>query len=177
VPEIPYCFYGNNREAILLKEREVILSGPAETGKTLALLFKLHTLAYKHPGAQFSIVRKIKADMYGTVLRTFTRDILKNYAPGVSKYGGEKPEWYDYPRDTRIWVGGMDNPGKTLSGERDVIYVNQAEELTAADWEYLTRCVTGRGSVMPYTQIIGDCNPSHPQSYILQRAAKRKLDY
>lgn len=175
MPNIPYSFYGNNRRAILCKEPEFILSGPAETGKTLAALFKLHTLAYKWPGAHFSIIRKKKTDLYGTVIRTFTRDILTDYGPGVVTLGGSYPQWYDYPNGSRIWLGGLDDPAKTLSAERDGIYVNQGEELTAADWEFLTRCVTGRGAVMPYTFLMGDCNPAHQQHWILQRANAGKL--
>ena len=174
--DIPYSFYGGNRDAILCKDREVILSGPAETGKTLALLWLLHTLAYKYPGAHLAIIRKKKVDLVGTVIRTFKRDFIDNgYAPGVTWYGGEYPQWYDYPGGSRIWLGGIDDPGKTLSAERDLIYVNQAEELSLSDWEHLTRCVTGRGSVMPHTRLIGDCNPSSHTHWILARERAGKL--
>ena len=174
--EIPYRFYGGNREAILCKAREVIVSGPAETGKTLALLFLVHTLAYKHAGAHLSIIRKKKVDLTGTVIRTFRRDFIDaGYAPGVTWYGCEYPQWYDYPNGSRIWLGGIDDPGKTLSAERDLIYVNQAEELNLSDWEYLTRCVTGRGAVMPNTRLVGDCNPSSPTHWILVRERDGKL--
>lgn len=172
---IPYCFYGGNLAAMRCKDKEVMLDGPAETGKTLAELYRLHACAIKYPGAQFSILRKIKADLYGTVLRTFHRDILTPYAPFVQVYGGKRPQQYDYPNGSCIWVGGLDDPGKTLSGERDIIYLAQAEQASLNDWEMLTRCVTGRGSVMPYTQLRGDCNPSHPTSYIIQRGKEGKL--
>jgi len=173
--DIPYSFYGGNREAIRCRDPEVIVWGPAETGKTLAFLWKLHRLAYKYKGAQLAIIRKKKTDLHGTVLRTFTRDLIEPYGPGVKKWGGEYAQLFDYPGGSRIWLGGIDDPAKTLSSERDVIYVNQAEELTNADWEYLTRCVTGRGAVMPYTQLIGDCNPSHGQHWILSRKQSGSL--
>lgn len=173
--EIPYSFHGGNEEIFYCRDTESIVAGPAETGKTLAELVRLHLLAYKYPGAQFSILRKKKTDLYGSVIRTFTRDVLDKYAPGVVKYGGSYPQWYDYPGGSRIWLGGLDDPGKTLSSERDGIYVNQAEELSLADWEYLTRCVTGRGAVMPYTFLTGDCNPGPPTHWIKARAKTGKL--
>jgi hypothetical protein len=176
VLECPYRFYGAVRDAIVAKDPEVVLSGPADTGKTLGLLYKLHRLALKYPGCQLSIVRKVREDLVGTVLQTWKRDIMP-YAPFVQPYGGEKPEWYDYPNGSRIWLGGLDKPGKTLSSERDVIYVNQCEQITNSDWEYLTRCVTGRGAVMPYTQLIGCCNPSHPSHWILRRKQSGKLRF
>lgn len=171
VPSIPYKFYGGNRDAILCRDYETIVSGPAETGKTVAMLWKIHTLAYQYPGCQISLIRKVKSDIYGSVYRTFKRDFLDPYGPGVEKYGGEhRPQEILYPGGSAIWIGGLDDPGKTLSSERDVIYVNQAEELSFIDWEYLTRCVTGRGAVMPYTQLIGDCNPASQSHWIKQRA-------
>lgn len=169
-----FSFYGGNRDGILCREPEIVLSGPAETGKTLAVLWKLQTLAYRYPGAQLAIVRKKKTDIVGSAYQTLKRDLLP-LAPGYTVYGGNYPQWIDYPGGSRIWFGGMDDPGKTLSTERDIIYVNQAEELSLADWEYLTRCVTGRGATMPYTQLVGDCNPAHPTHWILARAKEGKL--
>lgn len=172
---IPYSLYGETRKAILCRDDEVMLAGPADTGKTFAWLWKLHTLAVKYAGCQLAIVRKVKEDLYGSVLHTFKRDFIEPYAPYVRAYGGEKPQWYDYPNGSRIWTGGMDKPGKTLSSERDVILVVQAEQLSLTDHEYLTRCVTGRGAVMPYTQLIEDCNPAHPTSWIISRSKEGKL--
>jgi phage terminase large subunit len=63
----------------------------------------------------------------------------------------------------------MDRPGKVLSGERDGIYVNQAEELTLEDWETLTTRTTGRGAVTDVPMLFGDCNPGPPSHWILNR--------
>jgi phage terminase large subunit len=68
-----------------------------------------------------------------------------------------------------LWIAGLDNPGKALSSERDLIYVNQAEELDAADWETLSTRATGRGAVAPWTQLLGDCNPGPPKHWIKTR--------
>jgi phage terminase large subunit len=87
----------------------------------------------------------------------------------VRPFGGAHPEWYDYPNRSRVFVVGMDNSDKILSSERDVIYVNQAEELTLDDWEKLSTRCTGRAGNMPYAQMIGDCNPGAPSHWILQR--------
>jgi hypothetical protein len=138
-------------------------------------LVNLHKLAFQYPGAHFSIIRKKKTDLYGSVVRTFTRDILDDYGQDVQVYGGSYPQWYDYPGGSRIWLGGLDDPGKTLSSERDGILVVQAEELALRDWEYLTRCVTGRGAVMPDTFLRGDCNPGPPTHWIKTRSKSGKL--
>jgi len=174
----PVVLRGDNRRFYFSNEREVMLAGPAETGKTFVSLLKLHTLLSEHPGAQIAMVRKVFADIKSTALITYRRDILKLGSlkephPYVKIFGGESPEWFDYPNGARLWIGGLDNPGKTLSAERDVIYVNQAEQLSLSDWEYLMRCTTGRGAVMPYTQLLGDCNPAGAEHWILTRPTLR----
>lgn len=155
-------FYGNNLKMLESTEHQVMLAGPAETGKTYVCCEKLHRLCMNHPGAQAAIVRKSYADMPGTVLRTFSKIAGDDARP----FGGEKPQWYDYANKSRVWIGGLDHPGKVLSSERDLIYVNQAEQLALDDWETLRTRATGRAGNVPYPQVIGDCNPGHPTHWI-----------
>lgn len=156
------------------RSQEVIIAGPAETGKTFAALHKLNALTWKYPGSQAVIVRKTYKSTVASVIQTFARKVLIGDA--VRVYGGERPEWFDYPNGSRVWVGGMDNPDKVLSSERDFIYVNQAEELDLADWETLLSRATGRAGNAPYAQLFGDCNPSTPHHWIRQRAAAGHLN-
>ena len=170
----PVILRGDNRRFFDCTDREAILSGPAESGKTFAGLLRVHRLLGEYPGAQIALIRKVARDIKGSVLVTYRRDILQLESwrephPAVKVYGGENPEWFDYPGGSRLWIGGLDNPGKTLSSERDAIYVNQVEQLALEDWEYLMRCTTGRGAVMPYTQLLGDCNPAGQEHWILTR--------
>lgn len=156
------------------QDNEVMLAGPAETGKTFGTLNKLDALCWKYKGVQAAIVRKTRASMDATVLDTWRKVIGEN-SP-VKPHGGEQPRWYNYPNGSRIHIGGMDNPDKVLSGERDFIYVNQAEELNLNDWEtLLTRC-TGRADNAPYPQLFGDCNPGPRTHWIRQRQALRFLE-
>lgn len=164
-----YTPYGKVREAFCCKDPEMILSGPADTGKTLGLLHKLHACACKYPGASIVIARKQLTDTYSTVLVTFREQVLGKNSP-VDIYGGEKAQWFNYPNDSRIWVAGLDKPGKVLSAEHDIIYVNQAEEISLPDWETLTTRTTGRAGHIPYNQTIGDCNPGPPTHWIKSRA-------
>jgi hypothetical protein len=151
---------------------EVMLAGPAETGKTMASLAKCHAMLLKYPGCQGAVVRKTYASMQGSVLASYENKILGKdvFKKIVKPYGGEKPEWYDYPNGSRLWVGGLDNPDKVLSSERDFVYVNQAEEIELKQWEYLQTRTTGRAGNMPYAQVLGDCNPGPPNHWIINRA-------
>jgi hypothetical protein len=165
---------GAVRDLWTSRDPETIIAGPAETGKTYGCLHWLDACMWKYPGAQAAIVRKTYNSAIASVVQTYERKVLGANSP-VRPYGGDRPQWYDYPNHSRVWVGGMDNPGKVLSSERDIIYANQAEELTLDDWETLRTRATGRAGNMPYARSVGDCNPGPPQHWILQRERDGRL--
>lgn len=162
-----YEWRGGNAALIDSQDREVIVEGGSETGKTMAACYKSHMACREYPKVQGALVRKVASSISGTVLLTLKR-IIGNFP--VTYYGGDhNPERIIYPNGSQIWIGGMDNPAKVLSGERDFIQVCQAEEMSVDDWEIMTTRTTGRGAVMPYTQVFGDCNPSGQKHFLLQR--------
>jgi PBSX family phage terminase large subunit len=162
-------------------DHECLIAGPAETGKTYAVLLKLDALMSATPDAQAVIVRKVRDTIYSTVLQTYMRKVQRfaeneDVSPaGVRRYGGERPQWFDYPKGGRLWLAGIDDPGKALSSERDFIVTNQTEELSADDWEVLTSRVTGRAGNTAVPQIFGDCNPGPPHHWIKNRPRLRVL--
>jgi hypothetical protein len=161
-------FRGAALEVQTITSPEWIISGAAETGKTFAMLYFLHMTLSKYPKARATLLRKVRATVYGTVLETWKR-VIEFGDERPYPYGGVNPSMYIYPNGSRLWIGGMDNPGKILSAERDIIAVNQAEELDSKAWEYILTRTTGRGAVVPHPMTIGDCNPSSPEHWILQR--------
>jgi phage terminase large subunit len=160
-------FRGASLEAQTTTARSWVLEGPAETTKTWGGLSRLDADMRKYPGAKGAIVRKVRADMDGTVLDTY-RQLLRLRGE-VRILGGEHPEIFEYPNGSRVFIGGMDRPGKVLSGERDAIYCNQLEEFSLSDFGLLTTRCTGRGAVMPDPWLGGDCNPGPPTHWILGR--------
>jgi PBSX family phage terminase large subunit len=169
-----FCPRGGARELWRHRGHECVLSGPAETGKTFSCLHKLDALLWRFPRSQAVIVRKTLASLHTSAMRTY-RTVLGPGTP-VTFYGGEKPEWADYPNGSRVHFAGMDNPQKALSSERDFIYVNQVEELGPDDWEVLTTRATGRAANAPYAQVFGDCNPGPPTHWILHRPSLRLFE-
>jgi phage terminase large subunit len=151
-----------------------MVAGPAETGKTFAALWKLDRLLASTPGAQAVLVRKVRDTIFSTVLQTF-QSILKFSGSNATAYGGQRPQWYDYPNGARLWLAGMDDPGKALSSERDFVYVNQAEQISADEWSVLCTRATGRAGHSDQPQVFGDCNPGPPHHWILHRDSLRVL--
>lgn len=166
-------FYGPAREFWAYKGHEAMLSGPYETGKTYAAVSKMHGLLCKYPNARGLMVRKTYASLKTSAVVTYEKKILpvppEHPQSGISKYGGEQPEFYDYPNGARLVCAGLDKADKVLSAEYDFIYVNQAEETSLNDWETLLGRATGRAGNSPYAQVFGDCNPSVPTHWIKNR--------
>lgn len=155
------------------RDFSTIVSGPAETGKTWGCLQYLDALLWKYPNSQGVMASAEYSTLIGTCLPTYRRIIGPN-SP-IKPFGGEHPQWFDYPNGARLWLAGLDKPGKALSSERSWIYVNQAERIRLETWETLTTRCTGRGTDTPYTRIFGDCNPDTPYHWIKQRESAASL--
>lgn len=155
---------GQNVEIFRSRDKEVLVEGPAGTGKSRACLEKLHAQMLKYPGARGAIVRKTRESLNQSALVTFEKEVTREQI----KLHHEMQQ-YAYPNGSVVVVAGMDKPSKIMSSQYDVIYVQEATELEEEDWEAaLTRL---RNNVMPYQQQIGDCNPQGPEHWLNKRAA------
>lgn len=148
---------------------EVVISGPAGTGKTYGALWRLHLAALKYPGMRGIMLRKVQEDLTASALVTYQERILGAGNWNVRPFGGSKlvPASFQYPNGSVLLIGGLDKPDKVMSREYDLVYVNEATELTEEDWEKLTARV--RWGVMPYQQVYGDCNPQSDGHWLYQR--------
>ncbi len=159
---------GAARELFYAREAEVLLSGPAGTGKSRACLEKLHLCALKYPGARGLIVRKTRASLTESALVTFEERVLPPGSALAQGAGRAGRHAYRYPNGSEIVVAGIDRPSRVMSTEFDLIYVQEAIELAEEDWEaLLTRL---RNGVLPYQQLFADTNPSTPAHWLKQRA-------
>lgn len=160
----------------IFKERseEIVIAGPAGTGKTVGVFHKLHAICLKYPGARILVLRKRLTDLAASGLVTFETKVL-DPADKVKFFGGSarEPASYRYPNKSRIVIGGMDRPTKVLSAEYDIIYVQECTELTQEEWEFLIMRLRSGG--VPYQQLLGDCNPDAPTHWIKVRADEGKL--
>jgi len=169
-----FVFRGAALELQTCDAPEVVIDGPAETGKTVAVLTRIDRIARQHPGAQITIVRKVFETVVGTVQQTWERRIIAGDS-SITRFGGEKASWYDYANGSRAWLGGMDSAEKILGGERDIIYPNQAEQFSLSDWEYFVTRATGRAGNVPFAQVMGDANPAGSYHWILSRPRLKLL--
>jgi len=166
-----YAPRGAALEVMRGRDNEILLSGPAGTGKSRACLEKLHHMALANPGMRGLIVRKTAASLTSTALATWKQFVIpESLERGhVDYYGGsaEEPAQYRYQNGSKILIGGMDKPSKIMSSEYDVIYVQEATELNVTDWEALTTRL--RNGKVSFQQLIADCNPDRPDHWLKQR--------
>lgn len=151
------------------RDPEVLIVGPAGTGKTRACLEKLHTMALLNPGMRALMVRKTASSLTASGLVTWKRDVIPESSPLVEFYGGspEEPPQYRYRNGSKVVIGGMDRASKIMSTEYDLIYVQEATELTEDDWEALTSRL--RSNVVSFQQLLADCNPAQDTHWLKAR--------
>ena len=164
----PYTPYGECRNLYETEAEEVLISGPAGTGKSRACLEKIHYLMQKHDGARALIIRKTRASLTESALQTYEHWVLGSGHPIIA--GGARRQFrksYIYPNGSEIIVGGLDNPTRIMSTEYDIIFVQEAIELIEDEYESLTTRL--RNNVVPFQSLIGDTNPGAPAHWIKQR--------
>lgn len=169
-----YQPHGTCVELFRYRGDEVLFAGPAGTGKSRACLEKLHMMALVNPGMRGLIVRKTLASLGSTALVTFEQHVAKEHLANASVkwFGGSPKEaaCYRYKNGSTITVGGMDKSMKIMSSEYDIVYVQEATELTEEDWEAITTRL--RNGKVSFQQLMADANPWTPTHWLKVRCDK-----
>ena len=161
-----------------------IAGGTYDAGKTFGLLAYMHALAIAYPGSRMTFVHRSLNRVYRNIVPSYEK--LLGYKPtsrddpnptAVTRFGGERPEFFEYNTGTRIYMNGLDKPQNLLSDFFDAGFVNQAELVPFEAWDELTARVSERAGTMPVAFLSGDCNPNVPNHWIRQQAKDKKLNY
>ncbi|MET0916704.1 MAG: phage terminase large subunit [Jiangellaceae bacterium] len=155
----------------------MVLAGAAGTGKSRAVLERVHMRNLLTPNCKGLIVRQVARSLATSALKTWERDVVPHALRdgSVSYYGGSQrePAQYRYSNGSSVALGGLDDPLKVMSTEYDWIYVQEAAETTELSWELLSTRL--RNGAHRYQQLFGDCNPAEPTHWLLERAARGAL--
>lgn len=151
---------------------EVLLEGPAGTGKSRGWGEFLYKLTQKYPGTRGAVLRKTRVSLTESFLVTWENEVL--LPDDEARQGPTRAhrQSYSWKNGTEVWTGGLDNPTRLYSAQFDWIYVQEATELTLDEWERLNRAL--RNYKMPFQFLGGDCNPDAPQHWLNQRCNQGK---
>lgn len=158
--------------AFTSKAPELLLSGAAGTGKSVAALTKLHLACLAKPKVRALIVRKTHASLTASTLVTFREKVAKEAiaAGALHFYGGsaQEPPAYRYSNGSIIIMGGLDKATRLLSTEFDLAFVDEAIEVTDEDLDTIVSRL--RNGVLSYQQLIMATNPGPPTHHLKRRA-------
>jgi len=116
--------------------KEVLVCGPAGTGKTYGILAVLHAIARRYPNLRVLLLRQTRVSLSESVLVTLEQDVLWPDGMGAVAAGASRRNRavYRYPNGTELVCGGLDKPGRIFSTSWDIIYVNESVELEEDAW-------------------------------------------
>jgi PBSX family phage terminase large subunit len=166
-----YAPRGGCKEVFNARNEEVLISGPAGTGKSRACLEKIYMVCLLTPNTRALILRKTLASLGSTALVTWRNYVIKEaLATGaVVYYGGSREEaaQYRFKNGSTVTIGGLDKPTRIMSSEYDIVYVQEATEITLEDLEMIkTRLRNWRIS---FQQLVMDCNPAGDKHWLKLR--------
>lgn len=166
-------------ELVRSRAPEILISGAAGTGKSRAVLEKIHLVCLLTPGVRALILRKTARSLATSALRTWERDVIPEAIRdrSVSFYGGSarEPAQYRYTNGSSVVIGGLDDPMKVMSTEYDIAFIQECTEVGEEDWESVN--IRLRNGRITFQQLIGDCNPGHPTHWLLERANRGQLTH
>lgn len=146
---------------------EVLISGAAGTGKSVASLFKLHLCCDSMPNVRALIVRKTRASVTESALVTFEQFVLPAEHPARTGPRRAFRQAYRYPNGSEIIIGGLDKPSRIMSTEYDLVFVQEAIEIDEGAWESITTRL--RNGSLGYQQLLADTNPDRPTHWLKLR--------
>lgn len=162
---------GAVKELMSYRGREVLMSGAAGTGKSVGGLMKVHLACMARPKVRAVILRKTHRSLTSSTLVTFKEKVAAEaLATGaVHFYGGsaQEPAAFRYQNGSTILVGGLDNSARLLSTEFDLIFVDEAIEVSSEDLDTLITRL--RNGVLSYQQMIMATNPGAPTHHLKRR--------
>lgn len=105
--------------------------------------------------------------MTNSCLLMYQRQVLK---PPDHVHFHKVDQVFNYPNGSMLAVLGLDDPERVKSTEWDVGYIQEATECSQNDVEICTTRL--RNGVIPYQQLIMDCNPDKPTHWLKKRCDK-----
>ena len=168
-----YVPRGKIKQSWKCREREQLLKGGRNTGKTLSNAYRSHLAACLFPGTRILVFRSVFDRILDSYLPTYETKIAKLDLPKridenlmVKREGGANPTGYTYWNGSIIAFAGLADKEGLLSQEWDLAHSVETAQIALSDWIHVATSI-GRGVAKntPYHFILGDCNPPEAGRY------------
>ena len=146
------------------KSKIQVHQGGTRSGKTYSILTALIELCHKNSGLVITICRKTFPALRATAMRDFFEILNKEeiYNPDVhNKSDATYQLW-----GNMVEFISIDQPQKVRGRKRDVLFINEANEINLEDWRQLLLRTTGR--------VLIDYNPSDEFHWIYEEVIPRE---
>ena len=146
------------------KARIQVHQGGSRSGKTFSILTALIELCHKNTGLVITICRKTYPALRATSMRDFFEILNKEGVYNVELHNKSEGTY-------QLWGNlvefiSVDQPQKVRGRKRDVLFINEANELHIEDWRQLMLRTTERTII--------DFNPSDEFHWIYEQVIPRE---
>ena len=146
--------YSELQQAIAAGYTTVSEQGGSRSGKTVNTIIWLIVYCLSHPGTRLSIVRKTFPSIKGSVFIDF-RESLMRMERWNEKALNKNDFIYQFPNGSWVEFFSCDSEQKLRGRKRDILFVNEANELSPLEWQQL-KMRTTKFSVIDYNPSITD---------------------
>lgn len=153
-------------DAKTCNKRIQVHQGGTRSGKTYSLLLVLIELAYKNPnaGATITIARKTFPALRASVMRDFFEILNRENIYNEAHHNKSDATYILF--GNLVEFISIDQAQKVRGRKRDVLFINEANELSLEDWRQLLIRTTGN--------ILLDYNPSDEFCWIYEQVIPRE---
>lgn len=141
------------------KIRFVINQGGSRSSKTYSICQLLVWYALTNKRKTVSVVRKTGPALFASVYKDLI-EILHDLNIYENIKHNKSTASFEFPNGTVIKFFSIDNPQKLRGRKHDLVFCNEANELTFEDFTQINMRTTGK--------IIIDWNPSDPWSWVVE---------
>lgn len=157
------------------KTRELLIEGSAGSGKTIFACYKVIFYALQNPNASIYIYRKTLPSLKRTSWKEI-RNLLTNMKIPFEENKSEgviSIPSHDDPKASKMYFGALDESSKVRSINADVVYIEQAEEVTDTEFYIELMLRLGRGEASKrengYSQMLLVVQPESEEHWIYKR--------
>lgn len=150
---------------------EVLIEGPAGTGKSFGVVQWMHQLGKEAPPrTRILWVRQTRKSMNESVLATYEKVLEQDDEYRAFLMRGAKKEFrssYDYPSGVHIALGGLDNPERLYSTEWDIVWLEEGVEASLHSYLRFHRAL--RNHALPWQLLLTTTNPKSQYHWLNKR--------